>query len=132
MGKISVPCVLMLNKIEDGRRAQVKKHFARYIACDAFLAGIVRLPDMAKGVISWHADVELNGHRTRGQVVLDHLLSNKPNVNLINDFDSEMFKEILVNAVYTMQGDYYFLCSKMSILTTICIKLYIMESNFLI
>lgn len=106
MGKIPVPCMLMLNKIEDGRRARAKKHFARYIACDAFLAGIVRLPDMAKEVILWHVDVELSGRRTRGQVVLDHLLSNKPNVNLINDFDSEMFKEMLVNAVYTIQGYY--------------------------
>lgn len=103
LGKISVPCVLMLNKIEDGRRARVKKHFVRYIVCDAFLAGIVRLPNMAKGVVSWHADVELSGHKTRGQVVLDHLLSNKPNVNLINDFDSEMFKEVLVNAVYSIK-----------------------------
>lgn len=131
MGKISAPCVLMLNKIEDGRRARAKKHFARYIACDAFLAGIVRLPDMAKAVISWHADVELSGHKTRGQVVLDHLLSNKPNVNLINDFDSEMFKEVLVNAVYTIQGD-YFLRSKMLILATICIRPNIIEFIFLI
>ncbi|KAM0728265.1 Nucleoside hydrolase [Formica fusca] len=103
LGKIHTPCVLMLNKIEDGRRAQAKKHFSHYITCDAFLAGIVMIPDMAKEVVSWHADVELGGNRTRGQVVLDHMLLNKPNINLINDFDSEMFKEMLVNAVCTIQ-----------------------------
>ncbi|KAL6424068.1 hypothetical protein ACFW04_009754 [Cataglyphis niger] len=108
LGKIHTPCVLMLNKIEDGRRAQAKKHFSHYIMCDAFLAGIIMIPDMAKEVVSWHADVELGGNRTRGQVVLDHMLLNKPNINLINDFDSEMFKEILMNAVCTIQGDYYF------------------------
>lgn len=103
----------MLNKIEDGRRAQAKKHFSHYIMCDAFLAGIIMTPDMAKEVVSWHADVELGGNRTRGQVVLDHMLLNKPNINLINDFDSEMFKEMLMNAVCTIQGDYYFLHLKM-------------------
>lgn len=103
LGKIQAPCVLMLNKIEDGRRARVKKHFARYISCDAFLAGIVMMPDVAKKVISWHADIELSGNKTRGQVVLDHMLLNKPNVNLINDFDSEMFKEILLHTMHTMR-----------------------------
>ncbi|XP_029176926.1 uncharacterized protein LOC114945014 isoform X2 [Nylanderia fulva] len=103
LGKINTPCVLMMNKIEDGRRVQVKKHFLSYIACDAFLAGIVMRPEMAKEVISWHADVELGGNKTRGQVVLDHMLFNKPNVNLINDFDSEMFKDVLVSAARTLR-----------------------------
>lgn len=77
-------------------------------------------PGMAKEVVSWHADVELGDNRIRGQVVLDHMLLNKPNINLINDFDSEMFKEMLVNAVCTIQGDYYFLRPKM--LTSAIIK----------
>lgn len=100
----------MLNKIENGRRARAKKYFVRYIACDAFLAGIVMRPEMAKEVVSWHADVELSGNRTRGQVVLDHMLLNKPNVNLINDFDSEMFKEMLVSAVCTQCGVIIIFC----------------------
>lgn len=99
LGKIDKPCVHMMNAIEDSRRSQTKKHFSYYTMCDAFLAGIVLIPHMAKNVVAWHADIELSGNRTRGQVVLDHLLSNKPNVNLIHSFDSEIFKKILLDAV---------------------------------
>ncbi|XP_018369270.1 PREDICTED: inosine-uridine preferring nucleoside hydrolase-like [Trachymyrmex cornetzi] len=104
LGKIDKPCVRMMNIIEDSRRSQAKKHFPYYTMCDAFLAGIVLIPRMAKNVVAWHADIELSGNKTRGQVVLDHLLSNKPNVNLIHCFDSEIFKEILLNAVNTFRS----------------------------
>ncbi|XP_071565882.1 nucleoside hydrolase-like isoform X1 [Temnothorax nylanderi] len=103
LGKIDKPCVHMMNAIEDSRRSQAKKHFPYYTMCDAFLAGIVLIPHMAKYVVAWHADIELTGNRTRGQVVLDHLLSNKPNVNLIHSFDSEIFKKILLDAVNTIR-----------------------------
>nr|XP_012230317.1 PREDICTED: inosine-uridine preferring nucleoside hydrolase-like [Linepithema humile] len=98
LGKEDNPCVRMMNRIEDSRRAKTKKHFVNYIMCDAFLAGIVLIPHIAKEVVSWHADIELSGNRTRGQVVLDHLLSTRPNVNLIHDFDSEILKELLLHA----------------------------------
>lgn len=98
LGKEDNPCVRMLNRIEDSRAAKVKKKFVHYIMCDAFLAGIVLVPRIAKDVVLWHADIELGGDKTRGQVVLDHLILNKPNVNLIHDFDSEMLKELLLNA----------------------------------
>ncbi|KAG5314015.1 IUNH hydrolase, partial [Acromyrmex insinuator] len=104
LGKIDKPCVHMMNKIEESRRLQAKKYFPYYTVCDAFLAGIVLIPRMAKNVVPWHADIELNGNKTRGQVVLDHLLSDKPNVNLIHSFDSEIFKEILLNAVNTFRS----------------------------
>lgn len=92
----------MMNQIEDARRARTKKRFATYIMCDAFLAAIVLFPQVAKTVVSWHADIELFGSRTRGQVVLDHLLTNKPNVNLIQEFCSELFKKIVINAVRSL------------------------------
>ncbi|KAL6266964.1 hypothetical protein P5V15_000048 [Pogonomyrmex californicus] len=97
-GKIDKPCVHMMNVIEESRREQAKKHFPYYTMCDAFLAGIVVIPHMAENVVAWHADIELSGNRTRGQVVLDHLLSNKPNVYLIHSFNSEIFKKILLDA----------------------------------
>jgi len=99
LGKINALCVHMLNKIEHGRDAQAKKHFNFYISCDAFLAGIVLNCDMARNVTPWHANIELYGQWTRGQIVLDHLLSHKPNINLIHDFDSELFKETLMRAM---------------------------------
>ncbi|XP_011157223.1 inosine-uridine preferring nucleoside hydrolase [Solenopsis invicta] len=102
LGTIDKPCVHMMNAIEEGRRSQAKKHFPYYTMCDAFLTAIVMVPHVAKNVVAWHADIELSGNRTRGQVVLDHLLSNKPNVNLINSFDSELFKKILLDAVNTI------------------------------
>ncbi|KAL0129337.1 hypothetical protein PUN28_004204 [Cardiocondyla obscurior] len=102
-GEINKPCVHMMNAIEEGRRRKAKKHFPYYTMCDAFLAGIVLVPHMAKNVVAWHADIELSGNRTRGQVVLDHLLSNKPNVNLIHNFDSEIFKKVLLDAVNTIR-----------------------------
>ncbi|XP_011695317.1 PREDICTED: inosine-uridine preferring nucleoside hydrolase-like [Wasmannia auropunctata] len=105
LGKIDKPCVHMMNAIEDSRRAQGKKFFPYYTMCDAFLAGIVLVPRMARNVVAWHADIELGGNRTRGQVVLDHLLSNKPNVHLIHSFDSEDFKRILLKAVNTIRSD---------------------------
>lgn len=88
-----------MNNIEDGCRKTRKKRFPNYIMCDAVLAGILLRPEIAQDVVLYHADIELNGNRTRGQVVLDHLLSNKPNVFLIQDFDSEIFKEVLVSSV---------------------------------
>jgi inosine-uridine nucleoside N-ribohydrolase len=108
LGKINALCVHMLNKIEHGRDARAKQHFAFYVSCDAFLAGIVLNRDMAKNVTPWHANIELHGQWTRGQIVLDYLLSHKPNINLIHDFDSELFKETLMRAmdVFKTAGDY--------------------------
>ncbi|EZA51461.1 uncharacterized protein LOC105282884 isoform X2 [Ooceraea biroi] len=99
LGKIDTPCVRMLNKIEHGRDSKKETHLPSYVSCDAFLAGIILKPDIATEVVAWHADIELHGVRTRGQVVLDHLLSNKPNVNLIHTFDSELFKKALIRTV---------------------------------
>lgn len=90
-----------MNNIENGCSKIRKKHFPTYIMCDAILAGILVQPQIAENIVSYHADIELSGNRTRGQVVLDHLLSNKPNVFLIQDFDSEMFKELLISSVNT-------------------------------
>lgn len=104
LGKINVPCVRMMNMIDEGKE-KGEERLASYVSCDAFLAGVILKPDMATEVVAWHADIELHGNRTRGQVVLDHLLSNKPNVNLIQKFDSELFKKTLIRAVNVF-GDY--------------------------
>lgn len=90
-----------MNDIENGCSKTRKKRFPTYITCDAILAGILLNPEIARNVASYHADIELSGNRTRGQVVLDHLLSNEPNVFLIQDIDSEMFKIALVSSVDT-------------------------------
>lgn len=98
LGKVNSPSIHMMNKLENSRDSK-KKQFQYYISCDAFLAAIFLRPDMAKNVVPWHVDIELEGKRTRGQVVLDHLCVNKTNVHLIEDFDSEIFKKLLFIAV---------------------------------
>lgn len=99
LGQVNSPIVELMNQIENSVCLQGKRlHF--YTPCDAFLAAILIRSDMAKNVILWHADIELGGLKTRGQVVLDHLRNgNRTNVHLIQDFDSEIFKDILYFAM---------------------------------
>lgn len=70
----------------------------KYKPCDAILAAIILRPDMVKKIVKYHADIELTGLKTRGQVVIDHLNNNKSNVDIIKEFDSEIFKELLIFA----------------------------------
>lgn len=93
------PCIQLMNDIEYIYQKTRKRQFPNYITCDAILAAILLKPEIAQNVVPYHADIELNGTRTRGQVVLDHLLSNEPNVLLIQDFDSESFKKLLIFSV---------------------------------
>ncbi|XP_032678210.1 pyrimidine-specific ribonucleoside hydrolase RihA-like [Odontomachus brunneus] len=96
LGSINTPFVEMLNKIEEGcLRIKKEKKTQYYVVCDAILAGIVLRPEMARNTYSRYVDVELNGSKTRGQVVIDHLQERKANVFLIDDFDSEILKELL-------------------------------------
>ncbi|KZC05065.1 PREDICTED: pyrimidine-specific ribonucleoside hydrolase RihA-like [Dufourea novaeangliae] len=99
LGQIDTACMRLMNDIEDGCRRIRKKHFPTYIMCDAVLAAILLKPEIAQDIAQYHVDIELYGNRTRGQVVLDHLLSNAPNVFLIKQFDSEIFKDLLIHSV---------------------------------
>ncbi|KAK1126831.1 hypothetical protein K0M31_004453 [Melipona bicolor] len=105
LGQMDKPCIQLMNDIEYACQKKRKKQFPTYIMCDAILAGILLRPEIAQNVVPYHADVELNGNRTRGQVVLDHLLSNEPNVLLIQDFDSEIFKELLIFSVNNLDNN---------------------------
>ncbi|XP_071858370.1 pyrimidine-specific ribonucleoside hydrolase RihA-like isoform X2 [Bombus fervidus] len=99
LGKMDKPCIQLMNDIEYAYQKTRKRQFSNYITCDAILAAILLKPEIAQNVVPYHADIELNGTRTRGQVVLDHLLSNEPNVLLIQNFDSESFKKLLIFSV---------------------------------
>ncbi|XP_050477155.1 pyrimidine-specific ribonucleoside hydrolase RihA-like isoform X2 [Bombus huntii] len=99
LGKMDKPCIQLMNDIEYAYQKTRKRRFPNYITCDAILAAILLKPEIAQNVVPYHADIELNGTRTRGQVVLDHLLLNEPNVLLIQDFDSESFKKLLIFSV---------------------------------
>lgn len=89
----------MLNRMEEGAlRNRKGEQTKSYVMCDAILAGIIVRPEMATSISRVCADVELHGSKTRGQVVFDRE-SEIRNVHMINDFDSEILKELLLFAV---------------------------------
>ncbi|XP_012275099.1 inosine-uridine preferring nucleoside hydrolase [Orussus abietinus] len=100
LGKIETPCIQLLNDIEEGILSDEKKALSFYSPCDALLAAIFLRPDLTTDTVKQHADIELNGSRTRGQVVIDHLLLHceEPNVHLIQDIDTDIFKDVLLFA----------------------------------
>lgn len=97
-GKINTPVVELMNMVDGAIDNSDVKKFDNYLACDAYLAAIVLRPDIARDIVMHHVDIELGGHKTRGQVVIDHLMSKEPNAFVIQDIDSEIFKEILLFA----------------------------------
>ncbi|XP_046736193.1 pyrimidine-specific ribonucleoside hydrolase RihA-like [Diprion similis] len=97
-GKIDTPEVRLMDTLHEFYLNN-NKGYAIHKPCDAILAAIVLRPDMATKLIEHHADIELTGCRTRGQVVIDHLESNKPNTSTVIEYDSEIFKELLILAL---------------------------------
>ncbi|OXU30884.1 hypothetical protein TSAR_002605 [Trichomalopsis sarcophagae] len=97
-GKIDTPVVELINAIDGGIYNTNEKRTWNYRPCDAFIAGVLLRPDIAKDVVLHHVDIELSGLKTRGQVVIDHLISNEPNVHVIQDLDFETFKDLLLYA----------------------------------
>ncbi|XP_031787342.1 inosine-uridine preferring nucleoside hydrolase isoform X2 [Nasonia vitripennis] len=97
-GKIDTPVVELINTIDSGKYKTSKKRTLNYRPCDALLAGVLLRPDIAKDLALHHVDIELNGLKTRGQVVIDDLASNEPNVHIIQDLDFETFKDLLIYA----------------------------------
>ncbi|XP_011314806.1 inosine-uridine preferring nucleoside hydrolase-like [Fopius arisanus] len=97
LGKESSEPVEMLNKIEGGIYSRrVKK--STYRPCDAFLAACLINPELITKQTDYHADIELAGTKTRGQVVLDHLQNNKPNVHLIEELDFQKYEELMYSS----------------------------------
>lgn len=69
-----------------------------WIPCDTFLAFCYMNPEKhITKFCSHHASVELHGSLTRGQVVLDHNKKNKPNVTIIEDIHTELFKQEMLS-----------------------------------
>lgn len=65
--------------------------------CDAFLVAAFLYPDVAKTVLNCHASVELQGYRTRAQMVINHKKELEPNVAIITELNLDLFKSILLN-----------------------------------
>lgn len=86
----------LLNKIEKPIIARSKKvGYKHYITADQLLAAIFINSDVLEIFEEVYATVELGGLYTRGQLVIDHLGSNVPNITLVKSINSELYKEIL-------------------------------------
>lgn len=65
--------------------------------CDSFAAFVFLNPEKYITKRSSHnAVVELRGELTRGQLLLDHLNEHPHNVVIVEDFDAEKFKDLLL------------------------------------
>lgn len=90
--------VQLLNEVEKVQYG--KFNFTDWLACDALVAAAFLFPD--KFVVKesfWNATVELHGGFTRGQMILDHLRENEPNVRIIEEGEGELFKQIALWSV---------------------------------
>lgn len=75
--------------------------------CDALLIACILLPHRTiRRIVKYHATVELQGKHTRGQVALDHLQKNPPNINMIEAIDVEASKEVFLWAVDQLEIDF--------------------------
>lgn len=72
--------------------------------CDALLVMAYLYPE--KGIIKTsehNATVELHGLHTRGQLVLDHLKRNAPNVTIIESVNKQLFMDLMSEAAKTVK-----------------------------
>lgn len=82
-----------------------KKKFAGmgvgYTSCDPFALGVAVQPDIVSKETSVYATVELHGHLTRGQMVVDWRghLGKKPNVKIVQEVDLEAYKAQMMKSV---------------------------------
>ncbi|XP_023026570.1 nucleoside hydrolase [Leptinotarsa decemlineata] len=91
----STPELALLLKAEEN--VYPPSRFDRWFPCDAILTFCYLNPDKYITKKSMHhATIELHGSKTRGQVVLNHMNNNTPNVTIIGSFDEELFKEELL------------------------------------
>lgn len=98
LGSHEHKAVQLLNEIE---KTQYNKFdYVDWTVCDALLAAVFLFPNKCvKSESFWHASVELHGGLTRGQMVLDHLKANGSNVRIIEEINSEIFKQIALWSV---------------------------------
>ncbi|XP_051173343.1 inosine-uridine preferring nucleoside hydrolase-like [Leptopilina boulardi] len=102
-GQIDTPVVHLMNAIEAEILSSPEKMLPFYTPCDVFLAAVVLNPKMVTNLVPYHIDIELNGNKTRGMVVIDHFMTNESNAHIIKDFDSEIFKNFLLFAANPLE-----------------------------
>jgi len=94
LGAIQNTQMDLLNTVE--KKVWEKSRFTSWIPCDAVLAATLLRPDIVMKSQKFHANVELHGTHTRGQVVIDHLKLKDPNVHLIEEVDTSVLMKMLL------------------------------------
>lgn len=103
LGVIDKRCVRFINNVEYScKKTKSEKDSRNYIVCDAILAAIYLKPEIATNIVPYYAEIELKDNTQRGVVKYNHLLNRIANVHLIEDFDLEVFKELLLYSVNAM------------------------------
>lgn len=67
-----------------------------WISCDQLLAVIVEDPETVTKKFDAHAIVELGGHHTRGQIVIDHLQTREHNITIIESVSQKALQNRLL------------------------------------
>lgn len=67
-----------------------------FIPADAYLTCCFLVPRMIKTISNYHVTVELNGQHSRGQMIIDYKGIEKPNAQVIQSIDTEIFKRLLM------------------------------------
>lgn len=93
LGEIANRITRFMNPIEE----KCYREFTEWVPCDAILAAIFLTKNtLIQKSSQWHATVELSGHHTRGQLVLDHLRKKNNNLTIIEKVNQEIFMEIML------------------------------------
>ncbi|KAJ8920672.1 hypothetical protein NQ315_004811 [Exocentrus adspersus] len=89
------PALNLLTRAE--KKIYNNTYFKHWAPCDAFLVFCFLNPDKHITKQSdHHVTIELSGCYTRGQMVLDHLRNRCSNVTIIENFDIELFKDVVL------------------------------------
>jgi inosine-uridine nucleoside N-ribohydrolase len=74
---------------------------AFYTCCDLLAMAVAVQPDVVKKETHVHATVELSGHHTRGQMVIDWTgsLKKQPNLMLVQECNMDKYRLLSLNAL---------------------------------
>ncbi|XP_036317906.1 inosine-uridine preferring nucleoside hydrolase-like [Rhagoletis pomonella] len=94
LGTIESPFVELLNRVE--RALLIPRGAKRWLVCDALAVAAYLFPHLVvTDTQLHHADVELAGVHTRGQMVIDHLNREQKNANIITEINVDHYQKII-------------------------------------
>uniref|UniRef100_A0A1I8MZ05 Inosine/uridine-preferring nucleoside hydrolase domain-containing protein n=2 Tax=Musca domestica TaxID=7370 RepID=A0A1I8MZ05_MUSDO len=94
LSKVDSKIMHLMNTVENSFLRPLG--YAKWIICDAVLVATFLFPDIviAKSRL-YHSTVELMGHHTRGQMVLDHKRKDEGNTRIIMSVHKDNYRQII-------------------------------------